>query len=41
MYLSPAHIVSEARKYESKLSSWDAEVLSHLVATRKLQMAQA
>ena len=41
MNFSPTHIVSGARKYESKLSSWDAEVLSQLVATRKLQMALA
>ena len=27
MYISPANIVSEASKYESKLSSWDAEVI--------------
>lgn len=32
MYFSRAHIVSEARKYESKLSSWDAEVIDHTKA---------
>jgi hypothetical protein len=33
LYFSPAHIVSEARKYESKLSFWDAEVLDHTYAS--------
>ena len=33
MYFSRAHIVSEARKYESKLSSWEAEVIDHTYAS--------
>ena len=37
LYFSPAHIASEARKYKSKLSSWEVEVIDPTYTLSQLE----